>query len=138
MQMATSKSIYLGDLRTKCIHLKSNSEILTDAPTDNHGKGEAFSPTDLVATALGACMLTTMAIVGERENIDLKGVGMEIKKVMTTEPPRAISEIHISFNFNDIYLNENQQIKLKNTALTCPVSLSLDPEIKQIIDFNFN
>lgn len=135
--MPTSKSIYLGELRTKCVHLKSNTEIITDAPTDNHGKGEAFSPTDLVATALGACMMTTMGIVAQRDNLDLAGINMEITKVMTSAPPRAIAEIHITFNFNGIKLSDDQQIKLKNTALTCPVSLSLDPEIKQVIEFGF-
>ncbi len=135
--MPTSKIIYLGDLRTQCTHLQSNTNILTDAPVDNHGKGEAFSPTDLVATALGSCMLTTMAIVAKREQLELKGISMEVTKVMTSQPPRAISEIHIVFDFNGLKLTEDQQIKLKNTALTCPVSLSLDPEIKQIIDFNY-
>lgn len=135
--MPTSKVIYLGGLRTKCTHIQSNSDIITDAPVDNHGKGEAFSPTDLIATALGACMLTSMAIVANREHLELKGISMEITKKMTTEPPRAISEIRIVFDMNGLQLTEDQQIKLRNTALMCPVSVSLDPEIRQIIDFSF-
>jgi len=135
--MATAQAIYVGELRTKAKHLKSGTEIITDAPTDNHGKGEAFSPTDLVATALGTCMLTTMGIVAERHGWELKGINMEITKVMATEPSRRISEIHIKFDFNDMPLTDEQQITLKNTALTCPVARSLDENIKQIVDFGF-
>lgn len=135
--MPTSHVVYLGDLRTKATHIASKSEILTDAPTDNHGKGEAFSPTDLVATALGACMLTTMGIVAERHGKDLSGVQVEVTKVMSQDKPRRITEIHIIFNFNGITLTDEEQILYKNTALTCPVSHSIDPEIKQIVDFGF-
>ncbi|TAG50519.1 MAG: OsmC family peroxiredoxin, partial [Runella slithyformis] len=91
--MATAQITYLGDLRTEAVHLQSNTAILTDAPTDNQGKGEAFSPTDLVATALGACIITTMGIVARRDDIDLRGSVLEITKVMSTEPPRKIAQI---------------------------------------------
>lgn len=135
--MATIKSIYLGELRTKATHLQSGTEIITDAPVDNQGKGEAFSPTDLVAAALGSCMMTIMGIVANRENLDLKGMSMEITKTMTPTPPRTIAEIHIKFDFHDMKLDDSQRIKLKNAALTCPVSLSLDGDIVQNIDFGW-
>lgn len=135
--MITSNAVYLGELRTKAQHIRSGTEIITDAPVDNMGKGEAFSPTDLVATALGTCMLTTMGIVADRHQWDLKGMSMEITKVMSSEPPRRISEVHIAFNFNGITLTDEQQVILKNTALTCPVARSLNENIKQVVDFGF-
>ncbi|MFN0047729.1 MAG: OsmC family protein [Cytophagales bacterium] len=135
--MATAKAEYLGELRTTAKHLQSGTEIITDAPTDNMGKGEAFSPTDLVATALGTCMLTTIGIVANRHQWELAGMKMEITKVMSSEPPRKISEIHIRFNFAGIKLTDEQQIIIKNTALTCPVARSLDENIKQVVDFGF-
>lgn len=135
--MATAHAVYLGELRTKATHLQSGSEIITDAPTDNHGKGEAFSPTDLVATALGLCMMTTMGIVAERHGWELKGMNMDISKVMSTDKPRRITEIHIKFDFNGMTLNDEQQVILKNTALSCPVAHSLDPDIKQVVDLGF-
>lgn len=135
--MTTIKTTYLGGLRTKAVHLQSGIEILTDAPTDNQGKGEAFSPTDLLAASLGSCMMTIMGIVANRENLDLKGLSMDITKIMTQKPPRSVAEIHIKFDFNTIQLDDNQRIKLKNAALTCPVSLSLDGDIVQNINFGF-
>lgn len=135
--MATIKSVYLGDLKTKATHLLSGTEILTDPPLDNQGTGSTFSPTDLVAAALGSCMMTIMGIVARRDNIDLKGMGMEITKIMSTDPPRRITEIHVMFDFAEITLDDSQKIKLKNAALTCPVAYSLDPAIKQVVDFGF-
>ncbi len=135
--MPTAHAIYLGELRTKATHLQSATELITDAPLDNQGKGEAFSPTDLVATALGTCMLTTMGIVAKRHGWELKGMNMEITKVMASEPPRRISEIHIKFNFEGRKLTDEQEVILKNTALTCPVARSLDENIKQVVDFGF-
>lgn len=135
--MATIKTTYLGDLRTKATHIQSGTEILTDAPVDNQGKSEAFSPTDLVAASLGSCMMTIMGIVANRENLDLRGMSMDITKIMTSTPPRAIAKIEIKFDFHSIKLDENQRIKLKNAALTCPVSLSLDGDIIQDIDFGW-
>lgn len=135
--MPTAHAVYLGELRTKATHLQSGTEIITDAPVDNQGKGEAFSPTDLVATALGTCMLTTMGIVANRHGWELKGMNMEITKVMASEPPRRISEIHIKFNFNGMKFTDEQEVILKNTALTCPVARSLDENIKQVVDFGF-
>ncbi|MDX2196184.1 MAG: OsmC family protein [Cytophagales bacterium] len=134
--MATSEVIYLGTLRTKATHHLSGMEIITDAPTDNEGMGGAFSPTDMVATALGSCMLTTMGIVARRHDIDLQGISVSVTKVMAPQP-RRIAEIHIIFDWNGFILSLDNQIRLKNAALTCPVALSLDPEIKQVVDFGY-
>lgn len=135
--MATSKIVYNGSLRTTSTHLQSGKEIITDAPVDNKGKGEAFSPTDLLATSLGNCMITIMGIAAETHQIDMGEVSAEITKIMATEP-RRVSEIHVSFNFpkkNDY--SEKQKKILENAALTCPVHYSLHPDIKRIIDFNW-
>jgi uncharacterized OsmC-like protein len=135
--MPTAKSTYLGDLRTEAEHLQSKNKILTDAPTDNQGKGEAFSPTDLVATALGSCMMTIMGIYARREDLDLRGVSFDITKVMA-DNPRRIAEVHIVFDFpKALDLTEKHRISLENAARTCPVALSLHPDIKQIVKFIF-
>ena len=137
--MPTAKTTYLGDLRTEAIHLQSGTAILTDAPTDNNGKGEAFSPTDLVAAALGSCMMTIMGIVARRDEIDLKGSEMEITKVMSAEPPRKIAKIEVKLSMltgSDI--SETDKAKLIRAAYTCPVALSLHPDIEQAITFEWN
>lgn len=134
--MATIKSSYQGNLRTNMVHLQSNTEVITDAPTDNNGKGEAFSPTDLVAAALGSCMVTIMGIVADREGIQLEGLSWEITKVMQSDP-RKISEVVISFEWTKPVESASFRQKLKNAARTCPVALSLHPDIKQTINFNF-
>lgn len=136
--MATSQIIYTGELRTEATHLKSGTTIITDAPTDNQGKGEAFSPSDLVATALGSCMMTIMGIYAQRENIDLKDTKMDITKVMTAELPRKIATIIVDIYFpKNLNLSEKHQISLKNAAHTCPVALSLSSEIEQNVHFFF-
>ncbi len=127
---------YQGGLRTQAVHLKSKNEVITDAPTDNNGKGEAFSPTDLVSAALSSCMMTIMGIVAEREGIDLKGLKSEVVKVMSSNP-RKIAEIKIDFTHSHLVATEEQKQKLKNAARTCPVALSLSPELKQTVTFNF-
>lgn len=132
----TSKITYLGDLRTSSIHLESGTEILSDAPKDNHGKGEAFSPTDLVANALGSCMLTVMAIKANEMNIDLSGTIVEVTKIMQPEP-RKISRIIIQFDLN-LELEKKSKIILERTAMNCPVLLSLNADIKKDITFNWN
>ncbi|SMO40892.1 OsmC family protein [Solitalea koreensis] len=134
--MATSKTIYKGDLRTEATHLQSGTTIVTDAPTDNNGKGEAFSPTDLVATALGSCAMTIMGIVANRENIDLAGTAFDVTKIMGTEP-RRITEVHVNFNFPQLNIDDRQRKLLENAALTCPVAKSLSPELLQTIKFNW-
>ena len=127
---------YLGSLRTEDTHLRSGNQILTDAPPDNNGKGEAFSPTDLVCAALSSCMMTIMGMMAEREGIDLKGLNSEITKTMSANP-RKIIEIQITFSHSDLKANDIQKQKLKNAALTCPVALSLAEGLKQTIKFNF-
>lgn len=127
---------YLGDLRTTATHLKSNNTIITDAPTDNNGKGEAFSPTDLVSSALSSCMMTLMGITANRENIDLTGLKANVTKIMGANP-RKIAEIKIDFSIDSLKATDIQKEKLKRAALTCPVALSLSDSIKQTVTFNF-
>lgn len=131
----TSKITYLGDLRTTSTHLQSGTEILTDAPTDNHGKGEAFSPTDLVANALGSCMVSIMAIKSKDLDLDLKGSTVEMTKVMQAEP-RKIAKIVIVLNMSIATTDKNKTI-LERAAMTCPVFLSLNTDIEKEISFNW-
>ena len=133
--MTTSIVRYLGELRTSSMHLQSGTEILTDAPTDNNGKGEAFSPTDMVANSLATCMITIMAIKARDMDIELKGTTAEVTKVMAAEP-RRISEIHIVFQMNLVGDDKTKTI-LERTARTCPVHFSLHPDIKKEIVFNW-
>jgi uncharacterized OsmC-like protein len=131
----TSKITYLGDLRTTSVHLQSGTSILSDAPVDNHGKGEAFSPTDLVANALGSCMLTIMAIKSNNLDVDLKGTTATVTKFMQSDP-RRISKIAIVFDMN-MDTNEKNRIILERAALSCPVYLSLHPDVEKEIVFNW-
>jgi putative redox protein len=128
--------VYQGQLRTQATHLKSGNIVTTDAPTDNNGKGEAFSPTDLVCAALGSCMMTLMGMLADREKISLDGMQWDIVKVMTSNP-RKVAEVHISFTKTDLIASDDQRLKLRRAALTCPVALSLHESIKQEIIFNF-
>ena len=131
----TSKITYVGDLRTTCIHLQSGTEILTDAPTDNHGKGEAFSPTDLVATALGSCMVSIMAIKSKDLEVDLKDSTVSITKIMQAEP-RKIAKIVVVLDMA-IETSEKNTTILERSAMTCPVLLSLHPDIEKEVTFNW-
>jgi len=133
--MTTSKVTYLGDLRTSSVHIQSGSEIISDAPIDNNGKGEAFSPTDTVANGLASCMFTMMGIKARDMEIDLSGSTAEVTKVMAAEP-RRISEIHVTFNL-DVLVDEKSKTTLERTANTCPVHYSLHPDIKKVIVFNW-
>ncbi len=133
--MATSKVTYLGDLRTSSIHLQSGTEIISDAPVDNNGRGEAFSPTDTVANGLATCMLTVMGIKARDLDVDFSGSTAEVTKIMAVEP-RRISEIHITFTMN-LVVDEKTKMILERTAITCPVHYSLHPEIKREIAFNW-
>ena len=128
-----SRVEYKGELRTEAVHLKSGKTIITDAPIDNQGKGEAFSPTDLVATALGSCMITIMGIVAEREGIILNGTTAEVEKVMATSP-RRIGEVKIKIKFIK-KLNRDQKNKLERAAKSCPVSGSLSENLKETVEF---
>lgn len=135
--MTTVAGKYKGNLRTEATHVQSGNSIITDAPVDNQGKGEAFSPTDLVCAALGSCMMTIMGIIAEREEINMEGLKLETTKHMAANP-RRISKIEISFSWENMPdLAENQVRKLKNAALTCPVALSLHPDIEQVVNFDF-
>jgi len=135
--MATIKSTYKGGLRTSAEHLASGNTIITDAPVDNNGKGEAFSPTDLVSAALGSCMMTIMGIVANRTGIDIEGMAMDITKVMAAEP-RRIAEVVLQFTMpaGKTY-SDKEKAMLENAARTCPVALSLHPDVKQTISFQY-
>lgn len=130
----TSEVIYQGELRTQAVHLSSGNEIITDAPKDNHGKGEAFSPTDLVATALGSCMLSIMGIYARQNEIDIDGTRVAITKVMASNP-RRISRIEALVTMPPNTYSDKEKNALEHAALTCPVAKSLHPEIEQDIRF---
>jgi len=127
---------YLGNLRTASKHLQSGEEIITDAPIDNQGKGEAFSPTDLVSTGLGNCMITLMGIAANGNNITLGKIKAEVHKIMANNP-RRIQEIVIDFNIEDNDFTAKQKTILEFAALNCPVAKSLSKEIKQTVSFNY-
>jgi uncharacterized OsmC-like protein len=134
--MHTIKGKYLGDLRTELTHLKSNNSIITDAPPDNNGKGEAFSPTDLLCASLASCMITIAGIAARTHQIDITGTTWHITKIMGTDPRRVI-EIKIQFYFPKKEYSEKEISIIKNAALNCPVAKSLHPEIKQSVEFIF-
>lgn len=135
--MATSKVLYNGGLRTTATHLQSSVQIITDAPLDNQGKGEAFSPTDLLATSLASCMFTIMGITARTHEIDIDDASAEVTKIMGIEP-RRVTEIHVNFSFpkKDAYSDKQKKI-LENAAITCPVYYSLHPDIKKVINFGW-
>lgn len=131
--MTTSNVKYQGQLRTIMVHLQSNNEVITDAPIDNHGKGQAFSPTDLVASALASCMITIMGIKADDLGVDISGTSATVLKHMSAVP-RRISQIDICITFNKSF--DLRTVKLlEAAALTCPVGQSLHPETKQNISF---
>ncbi len=127
---------YTGDLHCKLTHGPSKMQIATDAPKDNEGKGQAFSPTDLVAGALGACMLTIMGIVAKRRGIDIAGAKAHVTKEMTSEPPRRISRLPVEITLPAFLTPQQRQI-FESAALTCPVHKSLHPEIDSPIHFQY-
>ena len=133
--MATSKITYLGDLRTTSTHLQSGTEILSDAPVDNHGKGQAFSPTDLLANALGSCMITVMAIKANEMGIELQGTTAEVTKIMQAEP-RRIKRLEVTLNI-PLSLTDKDKTILERVGRTCPVYLSLHPDVEKEIVFNW-
>ncbi|MDY0076823.1 MAG: OsmC family protein [Bacteroidales bacterium] len=134
--MKTAKTIYISDLRTKMTHLQSGESVITDAPVDNKGKGEAFSPTDLVASALSSCMLTIMGISAREHQFSIDGATAEITKIMSSNP-RRISEIQIQITFPDIVYTSKQKKILEVISKTCPVALSLHPDLKQDVKLVF-
>jgi putative redox protein len=134
--MATIQTTYLGGLRTEATHLQSGIKIITDAPTDNKGKGEAFSPTDLLAESLAGCMLTTMAIAADAHGIDMDNTSAEVTKVMAANP-RRVAEVIISLKFPNQY-TENEKKLLEHAALNCPVVVSLHPDVVKTVDFGWS
>ncbi|UUV20918.1 OsmC family protein [Paenimyroides aestuarii] len=134
--MPTSTVVYKGTLRTESTHLQSGTVIITDAPTDNHGKGEAFSPTDMVANSLATCMFSIMGIKANAMNVHIEGSTADVTKIMQAEP-RKISEIIVVLNMKGVS-DEKNRVILERAAMTCPVFLSLHPDIKKSISFNWN
>jgi putative redox protein len=132
----TSNVIYDGDLRTRATHTFSGNSIITDAPLDNHGKAEAFSPTDLVATALASCMLTVMGIKAKQMDLDanLIGTEAEVEKIMASEP-RRISGINVRLTFPANNFTDKEKTILEHTARTCPVSQTLNGNVDQVVNF---
>lgn len=132
--MVQLSSVYEGGLRCRATHAPSGTSLVTDAPVDNHGKGESFSPTDLVAAALGACMMTIMGIVAERHGVNLAGMNAETVKEMTKEPPRRIASLRTRLTI-PLPADHPQRAALEQAAHTCPVHKSLHPEIDAAIEF---
>ena len=133
--MSQSNIVYKDNLRTEAVHLSSGEVIITDAPVDNNGKGEAFSPTDLVVAALGSCMITIMGIVAQKHNIDISGTSASVKKIMGSNP-RKIDEVVIDISMNN-HLNKNDRKRLERAALSCPVHKSLHPDLIKTINFSY-
>jgi putative redox protein len=133
--MVTISMLYEGDLRTQATHGPSRTTLLTDAPLDNQGKGESFSPTDLVATALGTCMLTTMGIVAKRHGWSLVGATATVEKHMVADPERRIGKLTVVLRLPD--LDEKARTVLERTAFTCPVHKSLHPRVELPVTFQW-
>jgi putative redox protein len=127
---------YQGDLHSKAVHGPSGTELYTDAPKDNQGRGESFSPTDLTATSLGSCMLTTMGIAAKTLNLDMNGATAVVEKEMTSSPPRKIQRLTVRIRMPKA-LGEEDQLKLERAARTCPVARSLHPEVEQVVEFTW-
>jgi putative redox protein len=135
--METSRVIYTGDLRTEATHVKSGQIIITDAPTDNQGKGEAFSPTDLLATSLGVCAITVVGIAARTHGFNVDGTTMKITKIMVSEP-RRVGEVIVEMDFPPQKYSEKQKAIIRHTVDTCPVSQSLNISLKQTFILNFS
>lgn len=134
--MITVETIYSGKLRTQAHHLQSGNKLITDAPVDNQGRGEAFSPTDLVATALGSCMITIVGIAARNHGFDIDGTQLKITKIMASDP-RRIAEIKVDFAFPKNNYSDKEKKIIENSARTCPVAKSLHPDLKQSLIFNY-
>jgi len=134
--METIHTIYLGKLRTEATHVRSGVTLISDAPIDNNGKGESFSPTDLLAASLGSCMITIMGMAADTHQINIDGTKMKITKVMASNP-RRVSEIHVEFDMPSGQYTEKEKKLLYHAAQTCPVALSLHHDIKQVMKFNY-
>jgi putative redox protein len=134
--MITIEGIYNGDLRTGVKHLLSGTELITDAPVDNEGLGQAFSPTDLMAASLGSCMLTIMGIVARRHHINIEGTTIKITKIMTASP-RRVAEIHLLISLPKYDFTIEQKKLIEHAAINCPVAKSLHSELKQEVEFRY-
>jgi uncharacterized OsmC-like protein len=134
--MAPSKITYNGGLRTTSVHERSGNEIITDAPIDNKGQGAAFSPTDLLATSLGNCMLTIVGIAANEHGFNIDGATCEITKIMA-ENPRRVSEIVVNFQFPANNYSDKDKKIIERSANTCPVAFSLHPDLKKTVSFNY-
>ncbi len=134
--MATVTAKYLGDLRTECVHVASGTRLVTDAPVDNQGKGEAFSPTDLCATALAACAMTIIGIYGKSHDVDVTGTTIEVTKTMNANP-RRIGKLEVVFTMPDREYTDKQKLLIERAAHTCPVHLSLHPDVEQVFTFKW-
>jgi uncharacterized OsmC-like protein len=135
--METSRILYTGDLRTEATHVKSGQTFITDAPVNNQGRGEAFSPTDLLATSLGACAITVVGIAARTHGFNVDGAEIKITKVMASEP-RRVGEVIVEFNFPDVKYSEKEKAIIRHTINTCPVSQSLNASLKQTFILNFS
>jgi putative redox protein len=136
MLMVEIQIVYEGKLRCSATHVDSGAKILTDAPKDNMGNGESFSPTDLVATALATCMITTMGIAAQRMEVDIKGARVVITKEMAATPFRRISRLAATIHM-PAKLSDEQRLKLENAAMTCPVKKSFHPDVQAPVVFNW-
>ena len=134
--METARITYLGGLRTSATHVRSGNKIITDAPVDNKGKGEAFSPTDLLATSLGTCMMTIIGIAAQTHNFNVDGTELKITKIMA-ENPRRVDEVVVEFDFPGRVYSEKEKAIIWRSATTCPVYLSLHPDLKKTIRMNY-
>ncbi len=129
----TAEIIYQGNLRTQATHIKSGNQLITDAPTDNRGKGESFSPTDMVATALASCILTIMGIKAEDKGIDIVGAKAETTKVMASTP-RRIARIEVKVTMPDHPYSDKEKMLLEKAAHGCPVRRSLHPDLEEVLE----
>jgi uncharacterized OsmC-like protein len=134
--METTRTKYLGDLRTEMLHVRSGKVVITDAPVDNKGKGEFFSPTDLVASALGSCIFTIMGIAAREHGFSIDGASCSITKIMT-DAPRKIGEIQIVFDLSSNSYSDKQKKILEYCVKTCPVALSLNESVIQNVTLKF-
>jgi uncharacterized OsmC-like protein len=134
--METSRVLYTGDLRTEATHVKSGQSFITDAPLDNQGRGEAFSPTDLLATSLGACAITVVGIAARTHGFNVDGTSIKITKIMASDP-RRVGEVIVEMDFPAVKYTEKEKSIIRHTINTCPVGQSLNPELKQTFILNF-
>ena len=134
--METIKIIYTGDLKTQATHSKTGNQLITDAPLDNKGRGETFSPTDLLVTSLGTCMLTVMGIAAQENNIAIDNTQVRVTKIMANTP-RRVSEVIIEFDMPKKSYSVQEKGLLENAAINCPVIKSMHPDFKQTIKFNY-